>query len=170
VEVKYVHETTATALVLELCDSLQAGDMLIPYEDRPRPEYKPSEKFNRFEQPAGRATGRVVMGKEFTHMVALGDIIYVNLGSGQGVKAGDYLRLYRSATGTEYRGYNSMGKGHMRRVRGTPLGHEIPHMRPDLPREVLGEAFVVRVDSNSAVAVITLSLREIHAGDYAELE
>jgi len=170
VEVRYVHDTTATATVLELCDALNAGDVLIPFEERPMPEYKPSEKFNRFEQPTGRAQGRVVMGKEFNHMVALGDIIYVNLGSSQGVKAGDYVRLYRPATGTAYHGYDRMGQGQLRRQRGMPQGYEIPKMRQDLPREVLGEAFVVRVDEYSAVALVTLSLREIHAGDFAELE
>jgi hypothetical protein len=170
VEVKYVHETTSTAYVLEACDMLHAGDVLIPYEDRPAPEYKPSSTFDRFTEAKGRGEGTIVTGKEYTSMYGQGDIIFVNVGSGQGAKAGDYLRLYRNASGTKYKGYDQMGQGQLRKLRGMPTGYEIPRMRPDLPREVLGEALIVRVDSNSAVAVITYSVRESHAGDYVELE
>lgn len=170
VEVKYVHETTSTAYVVEACDALNAGDVLIPFEERPTPEYKPSAAFDRFATTTARGEGTVVLGKDFGSTFGQGDVIYVNLGSSQGVKVGDYVRLFRYAAGTDYRGYDRMGQGQLRKIRGMPLGYEIPTMRKDLPREVLGEAFVVHVDSGSVTAVVTLSLREVHAGDFAELE
>lgn len=169
-EVKLVHPTTSTAVVTHTCDALQAGDVLIPFEERPAPEYKPSAAFDRFAPPTGKAAGTIVLGKDFGHLVAEGDTIYVNVGSSDGVRVGSYLRVFRRATGTRYEGYKRMGKGQVRTYAGVPGGYEIPKMRPDLPREVLGEALVVRVGPNTATAVITFSLREMHAGDFVELE
>ena len=95
---------------------------------------------------------------------------YINLGTNQGVKVGDYLRVFRAGSGTIYEGYRRMGRGQPRTYRGVPYGYEIPKMRRDLPNEVLGEVFVVRADQNTSTAVITLSLTEIHSGDSVELE
>lgn len=170
VEVTGVHPTTATAVVTQVCDAVNAGDILIPFEERPAPDYKPSEAFDRFAPLSGKTQGTILLGKDFGHVMGQGDVIYVNLGSGQGVKVGDYFRVFRAASGVLYEGYRKMGHGHPRTYRGVPYGYEIPKMRPDLPQEVVGEAFVVRVDQNTSTAVITLSLREVHAGDYVEVE
>ncbi|MFQ5723457.1 MAG: OmpA family protein [Terriglobia bacterium] len=169
-EVKTVHETTATAQVLEACDAIQAGDILIPYQQRPLPEFKPRQAFDRFAPPSGLAEGTVIMGKEFAHLMGRGDVVYVNLGTNQGVNVGDYYTLYRYGSGTLYAGYDDMGRGFIRRERGMPRGHELPRLRQDLPREVIGEAFVVHVDQSSSTAVITLSLMEAHAGDFVEVQ
>ncbi|MFQ5778573.1 MAG: OmpA family protein [Terriglobia bacterium] len=170
VQVTAVGQTTATAVVQEACDALNAGDVVIPFEERPAPEYKPAETFDRFAPPSGLAEGTVILGKDFQHMMGQGDPIYVNLGTAQGAKVGDYYRLYRYGSGTIYEGYKGMGGGTLRSQRGIPRGYEIPRMRRDLPREVLGEAQVVRSDQNSSTAIVTLSLREIHAGDFVELQ
>lgn len=170
VEVTAVGETVATALVLEACDALNAGDVLIPFENRPVPEYKPSVTFDRFAPMQSRGDATLMMGKDFGYTFGQGDVVYINLGSAQGVKVGDYFRAYRYAKGTIYQGYRKAGQGQLRRLRGMPAGYEIPKMRKDLPREVLGEAFVVRVDQNSSTALVTYSLREMHAGDFVELE
>ena len=170
VEVTGVHETTATALVQEACEGLNAGDVLIPFENRPVPEYKPSVTFDRFAPMQSRGDATLMMGKDFGSAFGQGDVVYINLGTSQGVKAGDYFRVYRYASGTIYEGYRKAGQGQSRHLRGMPYGYEIPIMRKDLPREVLGEAFVVRVDGNASTALVTLSLGEMHAGDFVELE
>ena len=59
VEVTGVHATTATAIVREACDALNPGDVLIPFEQRPAPEYKPSEAFDRFAPASGKAEGTI---------------------------------------------------------------------------------------------------------------
>ena len=170
VEVTQVHETTATALVQEACEGLNAGDVLIPFENRPVPEYKPSVTFDRFAPMQSRGEATLMMGKDFGSAFGQGDVVYINLGTSQGVKVGDYFRAYRYGSGTIYEGYRKAGQGQMRQLRGMPYGYELPKMRKDLPREVLGEVFVVRVDSNASTGVVTLSLREMHAGDFVELE
>lgn len=173
VEVKAVHETTSTALVTHACDALQMGDVLIPFEERPVPEYRPLDSFDRFAAPTGLAEGTVLIGKDFADTLGQGDVAYVNLGSGQGVKIGDYVRFHRWGRGTEYEGFSGVKRGQWRRYRGIPWDHRIPietKVRNTLPRELLGEAMVVHVDQNTSTAIITFSLREIHAGDYVELQ
>lgn len=170
VEVTGVHPTTATALVQLACDALRAGDVLVPFRERPAPVFKASETFDRFASISSRGEATIIWGKEFQVMVGQGDVMYVNLGTGQGVKVGDYYRIYRYGSGTIYKGYKGMGRGLLRHERGMPYGYNIPKMRRDLPREVLGEALVVHADQSSSTAVVTLSLGEIHAGDFVELE
>lgn len=169
-EVRIVHPTIATALVTQACDAPNTGDILIPYQERPTPDYKPSDKFDHFAPPSGKAVGTVLPGKDFDYTMGQGDVLYAALGSNQGLKVGDYIRLFRAATGTDFEGYKGMSRGQWRRYRSMPEGVLVPLVPPDLPREVLGEALVVRVDGSTATAIITFSLREIHAGDFAEIE
>ncbi|MFQ5694754.1 MAG: OmpA family protein [Terriglobia bacterium] len=168
VEVKYVHPTTSTALVVHACDGIQPGDVLIPFQERPAPAYKPSGSFDRFAPPTGQAEGEILHGKDYAVTYGAGDAIYVDVGSGNGVKVGDYLTLYRAGRGTRNKLYRHMGRGFPRSNRGIPYAYKLAKPRSDLPREVLGEAFVLRVDQDAATAVVTTSLSEIHAGDFVE--
>jgi len=171
VEVKVVHPTIATAYVTYACDPLMRGDLIIPMEERPSPEYKPSEYFDRWAPPSGKASGLILPGKDFAYMMGQGDVLYATVGANQGIVVGDYLTLYRPATGTQYKGYNKMEKGQWKNYRGVPEGVILPYkIRPDLPREILGEALVIRVEEKTVTALITHSLRESHAGDFVEVQ
>lgn len=171
VQVVGVGSTTATALVTDACDGLRRGDFLIPYEERPEPAYKASDKFNRFAPPSGKAEGTMVMGKDFAYTVGQGDAVYVNVGASDGVKVGDYIRFYRPADGSRSVAAQVSYRGDFKSHRGVVDGYEIPTARRyDLPREVLGEGLVVRTDEKGSTVIVTLSLMEIHAGDYVELE
>jgi hypothetical protein len=46
----------------------------------------------------------------------------------------------------------------------------IKRQRPPVPREVVGEIVVTRVEGRTAVAVVTRVVREIHTGDAVELQ
>ncbi|MGH9804825.1 MAG: OmpA family protein, partial [Candidatus Acidiferrales bacterium] len=171
VEVKIVHPSIATAFVTYACDPVMRGDFLIPMEERPTPEYKPSEYFDRWAPPSGKATGIILPGKDFAYTMGQGDVLYANVGANDGTVVGDYLTLYRPATGTQFQGYNKMEKGQWKQYRGVPKGVNLQHkIRPDLPREILGEALVVRVEEKTVTALITHSLRESHAGDFVEVQ
>lgn len=169
-EVVVVHPTTATALVTHACDALRRGDVVIPFQERPAPEYKAAEKFDRFAPPSGKAQARVVQGKDFAYTAGQGSVVYVALGSNHGAKVGDYVRFFRSAVRTDYKGYKDMDRGQLRKPRGTVSGYGTTKMRPDLPREVLGEGLLVHVDQKGSTVIVTHSLREVHLGDFAELE
>ena len=171
VEVKVVHPTTATALVTNACDGLMRGDLLVPMEERPAPEYKPSEYFDRWAPPSGKPSGLILPGKDFAYTMGQGDVLYATVGATDGTQVGDYLLLYRPASGTQYEGYKKVDWGQWKQYRSVPDRVVLPYkMRQDLPREVLGEALVVRVEEKTVTAVITHSLREIHAGDFVEIE
>ena len=171
VEVKIIHPTIATAYVTATCDPLMRGDILIPMEERPSPEYKPSEYFDRWAPPSGKPTGLILPGKDFAYMMGQGDVLYATVGSSHGAVVGDYLTLFRPATGTQFEGYNKMEKGQWKTYRGVPEGTNLQHkIRQDLPREILGEALVIRVEEKTVTALITYSLRESHAGDFVEIQ
>ena len=43
----------------------------------------------------------IIIGKNFQAASGREDVVYVNLGNGQGVKVGDYFRIFRY-TGTQH--------------------------------------------------------------------
>ena len=93
--------------------------------------------------------------------------MYVNLGSGQGVKVGDYFRIFRYQ-GTQLE-VAPVPYGYAYRMYGfgsTPQAYKWD----DLPREILGEGIVLRVSPNASTVMITLSLREIYVGNYVEIQ
>jgi outer membrane protein OmpA-like peptidoglycan-associated protein len=101
----------------------------------------------------------------------MGRKVYLNVGSNQGVKLGDYFRVVR-----KYSSYrddeadNLSFKASFLDDRQVPAGM-FPYSRlRDLPRVSLGEAIVLNVSPTSSTAMITLSVDEIHLGDDVELE
>jgi hypothetical protein len=120
----------------------------------------------------------VITGKKFQQQVGNEDIIYVNLGNAQGVKVGDYFRIFRyqgTQRETDYQtpryafdmefhsavpdagiyGFGSVSK---------------KYTWNNVPREDVGEGIVLRTGPNSATVLITFCLREIFPGDYVEIE
>ena len=60
--------------------------------------------FRPFLAPSnGKLSGRIVLGKDFDGVLGTGMKLYMNLGSNQGVKVGDYFRVVRSYTATSAR-------------------------------------------------------------------
>ena len=170
VVVEALNDTTATALVTHICDPLQMGDILVPFEERPVPTYRPADGFDRFAGPT-EPQGTVMLAKDFAYTAGQGDAVYVNVGSAQGIKVGDYLRFFRWGRVTDYMGYKGIVRGQWRRYKGVPRDGEIPidtATRNRLPRELIGEGMVVHADQNSSTVVVSLSLTEIHAGDFVE--
>lgn len=163
--VAYPHASVAQ--VMDSCDFMQRGDIVRPFEERPVPQLKSEDNFDRFAPPSGNKKGVIVIGKDFRSVSGTNDIVYINVGSKQGAKVGDYVRIYRYQEngdstvfqtpdmGTEVWGFGAASK----RYSGK-----------DLPREVLGEGIVLRAAPNASTVLITLSLREIYDGDHCELE
>lgn len=163
--VAHVEANVAVALVVSACDFVLRGDIARPFTERPAPALRPIDR-NRFPAPSGKNQGMVVSAKDWAQVVGMNSIIYVNLGSAQGAKVGDYVRIYRyqgTRHDTVYQNrntqYTRMGFGH------TP----VPYNWKDLPREQLGEGIVLRTSENASTVLITFSLRDIYMGDYLEL-
>ena len=165
--VVHVDANVSTAEIVYSCSYMQRGDIVQPALERPVPQYKQVSEFNRFAPVSGRPVGMVVTMKEFFQAGGAGDVVYVNLGNSQGVKVGDYLRIFRyqgiqneSAYQTWRQSFRVYGFG------SVPLSYNWENV----PREIIGEGIVLRVTPNAATVLVTLSLREVFAGDYVEIE
>lgn len=148
------------------CSFMQRGDVVEPFAEREVPELKSEANFDRLAPPSGKKKGRIVLAKGFGVAAGTNDIVYVNLGSKQGVKAGDYLRIYRYQSNEDSTTFQTPNMA--TDVEGYGSG---PGFSPrDLPREILGEGIVLRATPNAATVLVTLSLREIFDGDHCEIE
>jgi hypothetical protein len=170
-----VQDRTATAEIVHACDYMQRGDMITPFEVRPSPAIK-TDALNIFVPPNNKPKATIVFSKKFGQVAAAGKIVFVNLGSKQGVKVGDYFRVFK------YQGESAMIAPNYPNsaydMSGFDFGNEKygfgkaprAYGGKELPRDVLGEGVVLRVSSTTAAVLITSSLREIYVGSYVELE
>src|SRR5215216_641213 len=90
-----VRENTSAAQVTFSCDQVLLGDLLAPVPDRESPLQRAEENFDRFADPTGKQTGRLMMARYNREMVTRNDIVYIDLGSEDQIKRGDYLTIYR---------------------------------------------------------------------------
>jgi hypothetical protein len=162
-----VNPNVSIAEVSFSCEYMQRGDIIRPFQDRPSPPYKDAAKFEHFAPVSGKSVGMAVTGQDFMQEFGKNSIVYVNLGTNQGVSVGNYLRIFRyqgaHAETTQYLDnyqYKVLGFG------STPVRYEWN----DLPREILGEGIVVNVSRNAATIFVTYSRIEMFAGDYVEIE
>jgi len=167
VRVVNVQPKVAIAEITFSCGYMERGDILQPYQDRPAPPFKDAAAFDHFAPVSGKPVAMVVGGTDFTQLFGKNQSIYVNLGTKQGVKVGDYFRIFRyqgsmAETAPQTRGYQYTMYG----FGSAPERYEWN----DLPREILGEGIVINVSNNSSTVFITYSTIEIYAGDYIEIE
>lgn len=166
-EVIKVEPNIAIAKVAMSCDLMQRGDIVLPFAERPVGPYKEPAAFDSFAPSSGKPVAMVVRARDTAQVAGRWDSIYVNLGSSQGVKVGDYFRIFR------YQGANSdtvPGEKHSQDMLYGFGSNPRHYAWNDLPREVLGEGIVLNASANSATVLVTVSKREIYSGDYAELE
>ena len=162
------------AQVEHACGYVQRADIVLPFVERPEPPLKPVGKFDAFTAANGKPLAMVIASPRFTSQVGKNDFVYVNLGNSQGVKVGDYFRIFRytgtqheTAYQTERYAFDVDGDW------GPTYGYGAVAKKwnwNNVPREVLGEGIVLRTAPNSATLLITFSTREVYAGDYVELE
>lgn len=173
-KVTAVREDVAIAQVEHSCNFVQRGDVVLPFIPRPSPPLKQEEKWDRFAPANGKPLAMVITGKKFQQQLGRNDIIYINLGSGQGVKIGDYFRIFRYQDAHHETAYQTPrfafdvegGMGPTWGFGAVPSKYNWNNV----PREDIGEAIVLRTGPNSSTALIMVSLREIYSGDYVELE
>lgn len=164
--VVHVDAKTSTTVMSFDCLPIQRGDIIRPFVARPIPQLHQT-KLDPFAAPSGKKTAMIVNGKDYTVLSGPGHIVYVNLGSAQGVRVGDYYRIFRyqgTHLETNYQvrdtAYKAYGFG------STPVAYEWNN----LPRQILGEGIVLRIGPNSSTVLLTDVRFEVFAGDYVELE
>lgn len=166
VEVVHVESNVSVAKVKYSCDYVQRGDIVRPFAERPIPDIRPYDG-NHFPATSGKQQAMVVSAKGYINHVGAHQVMYVNMGSAQGVKVGDMIRIFRyQGTRQElvyqmrWTAYKMWGFGK------TP----VPYGWKDLPRELLGEGVVLNVSGNAAAVFIAHNMKPIFTGDYVEIE
>lgn len=191
-----VRDRIAVAEVKVACADLLAGDLLRPAQERPALSSRAETALDRFAEPTGKQTGRLVLARDGREMVTRDDVVYVDLGAEDGVKVGDYLTVFRpEGQGTvvpygdeltanarrgfesnEYRGGGfSIQAQRVKDVDGSKDGETVKtpairRARPAVPRKVVGELVVLRVEGRTATAVVTRVAQEVHTGDAVEVQ
>ncbi|HVH73040.1 MAG TPA: hypothetical protein VNB49_18290 [Candidatus Dormibacteraeota bacterium] len=167
VRVVNVQSKVSIAQIIFSCDYMQRGDVVVPYQERPVPPFREAAAFDHFAPVSGKPVAMVVRGKDHGAVLGKNSAVYVNLGSKQGVKVGDYFRIFR------YQGTAAETVPQTKDYQFTMYGFGSAPQRyswNDLPREVLGEGIVFNVSPNSSTMMITVSSSQILAGDYVEIE
>lgn len=193
-----VKEHVSVALVTQTCDNLLLGDLLRGMSQRVAPPQRPAEKLDRFADPSGKQKGRIVLARDTREALSKDQVVFIDLGSEDNVRPGDYLTIYRpvgkgnitrihdeEVTPTANSGFQSDifrgGKfsNKAQRVKDanttgifgpTVTTPEITDSRPRLPRKIVGEMVILSVQQRTATAVITTVAQEVHTGDYVEVK
>src|ERR1700730_1833333 len=120
-----------------------------------------------FAPVTGKRVAMIVAALDNTQLYGKNSTVYVNLGSNQSVRVGDYFRIFR------YEGTLAdtapQTKNYQYELYGFGSAHAKYSWR-DLPREVIGEGIVINEGPNASTVFITYSSLPIYAGDYIELE
>lgn len=184
VRVIQVHDKTSTAEVIVSCDTIMLGDILRPYEEHKVPQVSELWPLPRYEDGNGGARGRIIMAPDLREFLSANQIVYIDLGYRHGIRPGDHFIIYRAvgkgegiAKTPDYevlkRREPDFGSD---RYRGGEFASDAPRIpvsevyrhRPPLPRKVLGELVVLRVEGKTSVALITRTTGEVNIGDFVE--
>jgi hypothetical protein len=164
--VVHVEAKTSTAEVTLGCDLVQRGDLVRPFVARPVPQFR-DVKLDPFAAPSGKKAAMVVSAKDYTVEGVPGGIVYVNLGSAQGVRVGDYFRVFRyQGTRIEIVAQDSGSAYKVYGFGSTPVAYQWDN----LPRQIVGEGIVLRTGANSSTVMVTAVRGGLFIGDYVELE
>ncbi|MBV8856345.1 MAG: hypothetical protein JOZ02_05215 [Acidobacteria bacterium] len=191
-----VRDRVSVAEVSVACSDLLVGDLLRPAQERPALPARAETALDRFAEPTGKANGRLVLARDGREMLSRDDVVFVDLGAEDGVKVGDYLTVFRpEGHGTavhwgdeiavnarrdyesdKYHGGRFSNQAQrLKKVDGSESGKTVKtpairRTRPAVPRKVVGELVVLRVEGRTATAVITRVAQEIHTGDAVEVQ
>jgi hypothetical protein len=193
-----VKERVSVALIVESCETALLGDLLKPVAQRVSPTQRAETgPLERFSEPSGKQAGRIVFARDSREAISKDYVVYIDLGTEDNIKAGDYFTIYRPVgagnlthNGDEELAVNARDGFESRKYQGGKFSNkasrvkdpngslksqtlktpEIKESRPALPRKVVGELVVLNVQSRTATAVITRVAQEIHTGDFVELQ
>ncbi|MGC8899927.1 MAG: FlgT C-terminal domain-containing protein [bacterium] len=131
-----VEEDVSTATITHSYEEIKVKDKLIPYE--------PGTTTIDITLASNPIKGYIICGKHALTLYGENDIVYIDRGSNDGVQVGNTFVIYKDREPVE-----------------DPVTHKTLH----LPKEILGKLLVIKVQSNTATAIITKSAKEISIGD-----
>jgi hypothetical protein len=179
-----VHDQTATAQILVSCDTVEFGDLLKPYEEIAPPIARDARPLPRYSEGSNETKGQIIMSPGFHEQLSANRVVFVDLGRQQNVQPGDYFTIYRQTGPGE--GLTKTPKDNVVQKRDKDFGSDRFHggeyaiqatnkplekimkERPPIPRRVLGEMIVLKVENHTCVAMITRTTAEVTIGDFVE--
>ena len=169
--VTFVQGNTAVAHIDFSCDGVVPGDLVTPFQERSLAAFRPRPyNFHHFVPLKGATNGRIILAREFDVYLGEGKKFFVNIGTNQGLKSGDYLRIYR--------GYDKNDLDPTDQASEYSINYEDDQLREpvtnpkrfnEIPRRSLGEAVVLTTTATTATAMITYAVEDIHIGDRFEV-
>jgi len=157
----------AVALIETGCQPIIAGDLVIPFHDKGSFTVQPrTTSFQVFGVPLPRRHGMIVMASEFDYIFGLHKIVYINLGSGTGLKPGDYLRISRTYDPSKMPEGNrlSLETPDYDDTQRRPLVIS-PKKMKNWPVKGLGEMMVISTTPETATCIVTMALEDLEVGD-----
>jgi LysM repeat protein len=141
VEVKEAKDRIVLGRVSYSCGAISLGDLVVPYRPTQFPEGK-------IAQPTQLSVEGVVLDSlRSERLIGMLQLVFLNVGTAQGVGPGDVLAIYRP-------------NPPVANMAGAVLA--VPPVR-------LGEAIVLRVNDQSATAAVMASAIEVRIGDQVVL-
>jgi hypothetical protein len=192
-----VQRKLSIAEVVSSCDVIRIGDMIRRYDAFISPEPRAFEPLDRYGLPTGKLSGQIVLSRNFRSFLAERDIVFIDIGRKQGVQLGQYYTIYRKPGEEEgpvsYEKWHSDDRTVKNRLYASdskkmPRGdfsimpqlktyeenrHALDHDEDDaggLPRKVVGEIQIIRLEKGAATAIITRVTQEVNIGDFVELQ
>jgi len=155
-----VEPRTAVMRVTSSCTDIPIGAFLKPFEPVPIPLARKSPPAVIGDAPSGKARGRIVYTRDGIVSVGQDHSVIVDLGAAEGVAPGDFLTVYRYATGRDF-GVHPVGGYWV----------SIPNASGVVvPRTYLGEGAVLMTGDHWSILRVTDSFRLIEVGDEVELK
>lgn len=165
-----VRRKVGVAEIESSCLETLPGDIAVPFQERPRPEFKQTN-FEQFAVPSGKTKGRVVMARDLDTLVGSRRVVYLNVGDAQGVKPGDYFRALRD--------YGSIADNPAEALpfkappydptQKNPPSFQFREHAGELPIRAIGELMVLSTTPNTSAALTTYVPEDIHLGDTVEM-
>jgi hypothetical protein len=181
VKVVDTRSKAAIAQIEYACDGVNPGDTAIPFAEKPALTFHTPIRFDRFLPSSNKLTGRIVMGKDFDSELGTGHKVYLNVGSNQGVKIGDFFRAVRSYEADLKDPVDSLS---FKAALAEDTQKKVPSVDPamftkgngpvihvrDLPRRAVGEIIIIGVTNTTATGMVVFALEDVHAGDSVEAD
>jgi hypothetical protein len=180
-----VGDKTSTAEITVSCDTVEFGDLLKPYEEYVGPNAGEAKPLPRYGEGSGGTTGQIVMSPGYHENLSANRVVYIDLGTRQDVHPGDVFTIYRKlgeSEGITKTAQDKVVKNHdadyesdrfrggQYSIQGTRVPREqVMRDRPPMPRKVVGELVVLKVEKTASVAMITRTTAEVQIGDQIEL-
>jgi len=92
-----VKDRSSVAVITNSCEAILLGDLLRQVSSRVSPPQREEVTLDRFADPTGKQKGRIVFARDGREMVSRNQIVYIDLGAEDNIKAGDYFTIYRPA-------------------------------------------------------------------------